>query len=149
MADEPILLFRKVFGSLRPSNRAAEEFLASMDSDKPLRGRFTRTNGNQRRMALYWACIGITVDNLSDRVEGGLLTIKSLHRKLKRDLGLATPIISRKTGEILDWDYDSISFYKMPENERAAFIDQALTLMSRWLGCDVTDLRREGEAEAA
>lgn len=146
MADEAPLLFRKVFGSLRPANRAAEEALATLDGGKPMRVRITSTGGNVRRNSLYWACVGLTVENLSDRVEGGLLTTKSLHRKLKRDLGLAKPIRSLKTGEIIDWDYDSIAFDKMPENERAAFIDQALELMSRWLGCPVTDLRREGEA---
>jgi hypothetical protein len=34
----------------------------------------------------------------------------------------------------------------MPENERAQFIDAALERLSRMIGCDVTQLRNEGEA---
>jgi hypothetical protein len=149
MADDAPLLFRKVFGALRPANKAAEEALAKIEGDSPVRVRITRTTGNVRRMALYWVYLGITVENLSDMVEGGLLTTKTLHTKLKRDLGLSKPIVSKRTGEIVGWDDDSIAFDKMPENERADFIDAAIEKMSKWLGCDPADLRREGEAQAA
>lgn len=145
--DSPPLLFRKVLGGLRPANRAAEEAIAEM-GDQTVRVRITRTTGNVKRLRFYWACVGITVDNLSDRVEGGILTTKAMHKKLKRDLGLAKPIVSKKTGEIIDWDYDSISFDKMPELERIAFVDAALAKMSGWLGCDVADLRSESEIAA-
>ena len=35
----------------------------------------------------------------------------------------------------------------MPEGERAEFIDQALNRLSRMIGCDVTTLRSEGQAQ--
>lgn len=149
MSDQPPILVRKVFGSLRPANRASEEALAAYPSDATLRVKITRASGNSRRMALYWCCLAVAVENLSDRVEGGLLTTRSLHRKLKRDLGLAKPIVAPRTGEIIDYDYESIAFDSMPEHERAQFIDAALARLSGWLGCDITDLRREGEAQAA
>jgi hypothetical protein len=61
----------------------------------------------------------------------------------------AAPIVSRKTGEILDYDYDSISFAKMSESERAEYIDGVSDLLSRRLGVDVDTLRREAEQRAA
>lgn len=146
MADEPPLIFRKVLGSLRPASRAAEEALAAID-DKPVRVRITRTTGNVRRNGLYWACLGVAAPMLSERIEGDALSPELLHRILKDRAGLVR-VIALPSGDVIK-DYDSTSFAKMPENERARFVDWALDTLSRWLGCNVTDLRREGEACAA
>lgn len=143
MADEAPLLFRKVLGGLRPAGRAAEEALAAID-DKPVRIRITKTAGNVRRNALYWACLGVAAPMLSERIEGDPLTPDLLHRILKDRAGLVRAI-TLPSGDTIK-DYDSTSFAKMPENERARFVDWALATLSKWLGCDVTDLRREGEA---
>jgi hypothetical protein len=72
------------------------------------------------------------------------MSVRVLHRYLKRRCGLSSPIISKKTGEIIEWDDESISFENMPESERAAYIDQALETLSKWIGCDVTQLRSRG-----
>jgi len=146
MADEPVLLFRKVLGSLRPAGKAAEEALAAID-DKPIRVRITRTTGNTRRNALYWACLGVAAPMLSERIDGAALNADLLHRILKDKAGLVR-VLTLPSGDTIK-DYESTSFAKMPENERAAFVDWALETLSKWLGCDVTDLRREGEANAA
>ena len=145
-ADEPPLLFRKVLGSLRPANKPAEAALAAI-GDAPMRIRITRTTGNVRRNALYWACLGIAAPMLSDKLDGPALNVELLHKILKDRAGLVR-IITLPSGDTIK-DYESTSFAKMPENERAAFIDWALATLSKWLGCDVTDLRREGESEAA
>jgi hypothetical protein len=42
-------------------------------------------------------------------------------------------------------DYDSIGFAQMTEPERADFIDWSINTLSKWLGVDVTALRREAE----
>lgn len=147
VSDTPPLLVRKVFGSLRPANTISEQALSAYPGDTLLRVRVTRASGNTKRMAFYWVCLAIGAENLADHVEGGVLTAKMLHHKLKRELGLATPIINKRTGEVVDHDYDSISFDTMPEHDRAQFIDAALARLSGWLGCDITDLRREGEAQ--
>jgi hypothetical protein len=144
--DTPPLLFRKVLGSLRPANAAATEALSALD-DKPTRVRITRTSGNVRRNGLYWACLGVAAPMLSERLEGDPLTPELLHRVLKDRAGLVR-IITLPSGDTIK-DYESTSFAKMPENERARFVDWALSTLSKWLGCDVTDLRREGEMEAA
>lgn len=143
MADEAPLLFRRVFGALRPANKASEEALAAI-GDGPVRIRITKTTGNVKRNALYWSCLAIAVPMLSERIEGDALTTDMLHRILKDRAGLVR-IIKLPSGDTIK-GYDSTSFASMPENERARFIDWALQTLSRWLGCDVTDLRREAEA---
>jgi len=84
---------------------------------------------------------------LSDKLDGPALNVELLHKILKDRAGLVR-IITLPSGDTIK-DYESTSFAKMPENERAAFIDWALLTLSKWLGVDVTDLRREGESEAA
>lgn len=146
MADEPPLMFRPVLGSLRPANRAATEAMSAIGSDV-VRVRITRTRGNVKRNGLYWSCLGIAAPMLSDKLDGPALSVDLLHRILKDKAGLFR-LVTLPSGDTVK-DYDSISFAKMPENERAKFIDWALTTLSKWLGVDVTDLRREGEADAA
>jgi hypothetical protein len=143
MSDEPILLARKVLGSLRPANRAAETAFAVLD-DKPFRIRITRTNGNVRRNALYWSCLALAAPMLSERIEGDALSAELLHRILKDRYGLVKTI-TLPSGDTIK-DYESTSFASMAEPQRAAFIDWALETLSKWLGVTVTDLRREGEA---
>jgi hypothetical protein len=143
MPDNEPVLFREAFGALRPVTPAAEAQMAAVKG-KIVRVEITNIRGNTKRLALYWICLKKACELLSDAVEG-IMRPKNLHRWLKRDLGLAT--ISKKTGEVLDYDYDSIAFEKMPEHDRAEFIDAALERISGRLGCDVTQLREEGEAQ--
>jgi len=143
MADEPILLFKKVFGALRPANKAAERALDALD-DKPMRVRITRTTGNIKRNALYWSVLHIAAPLLSEAVEGGVFTAELLHRVLKDRYGLVT-VLRLPSGDVVK-DYDSTSFASMTEPERAAFIDWSITTLSAWLKCDVTTLRNEAEA---
>lgn len=145
MADKEPILFRKSFGALRPATPAAEDLMASLP-DKLVRVEITNIRGNTKRLGLYWICLKKACELLSDAVDG-ILSRHALHRWLKREEGLAKPIMSKRTGEIIDYDYESIAFENMPENERAQFIDAALERISRRLGCDVTQLRQEGEAE--
>lgn len=143
MTDTAPLLFRRVFGSLRPANKASEEALAAI-GDGPVRIRITKTTGNVRRNALYWSCLAIAAPMLSERIEGDALTAELLHRILKDRAGLVR-VIHLPSGDTIK-DYESTSFASMPENERAAFIDWSLATLSKWLGCSVEDLLREGKA---
>jgi hypothetical protein len=145
MADNQPALFRKVFGSLRPVTPAAEELLATIP-DKAVRVEIKNIRGNTRRLALYWCCLKVGCEQLSDAVDG-VMSVRALHRYLKRRCGLSSPIVSKKTGEIIDWDDESISFENMPENERSAYIEHAFETLSKWIGCDITQLRNEGEAQ--
>jgi hypothetical protein len=143
MSEKPPILFRRVLGALRPVTPAAEDLLRSLP-DRPVRIEAHGIRGNTARLALYWVSLKVACEHLSDVVDG-ILSVEALHRWLKRDLGLAKPIMGRKG--LIDYDYESIAFEKMTEAERMAFIDQALERLSGLIGCDVTQLRDESEAQ--
>lgn len=145
MADTEPLLCRTVLGTLRPLNGASEDAIKAIGNGATVRIEIKRTTGNQRRMAWYWVMLKIALENLEDAFDGPVTT-KALHRWLKREAGLATPIISRKTGEIIDYDYDSIAFHNMTEDQRAAFVDFASLKLAARLGCDPTTLTSEAKA---
>ncbi|CAB5162760.1 hypothetical protein UFOVP152_49 [uncultured Caudovirales phage] len=146
MADTEPLLFKVTLGTLRPLNGAAADALKAVADGSMVRVEIKRTQGNVKRMAWYWVMLKIAIDNLADAFEGPITT-QMLHKWLKRDAGLAKPIISRKTGEILDYDYDSIAFHNMPENERSRYIDYATKKLAMRLGCCPEEL--SGEARRA
>lgn len=144
MSDEPPMLFRKVLNGLRPVNAAAEDAMRALDFE-PIRVRVTRTRGNQARNGLYWVVLGIAAPMLEEKLDGPM-TVTMLHRIMKRKGGLARPV-TLPSGEI-EWDYDSISFAKMPEPKRAEFIDWSLRTLAGWLGVTEEELRTEGRAAA-
>jgi hypothetical protein len=146
MPDKEPILARLAFGSLRPATPAAETVFNSLDPKKAYRIDVKGIRGNTRRLALYWVCLKVGCEQLSDAVDGKM-SPRILHRYLKRRCGLSSPIISKKTGEVIDWDDESIAFEKMPESERTAYIDHALETLSKWIGCDITTLRDEAQAQ--
>lgn len=145
MADTEPLLFRTVLGNLRPLNGASEDALKAIGNGQTVRIEIKRTTGNIRRLAWYWVMLKIALENLEYAFDGPVTT-QMLHRWLKREAGLAKPVVSNKTGEIIDYDYDSISFASMTEDQRAAFVDFASEKLSARLGCDVAELQREAKA---
>lgn len=147
MSDKEPILFRSMLGTLRPVSAAAEE-ATKATSGTIVRVEVKRTTGNTRRMALYWVVLRIAAEQLSDAFDG-IISTKALHRWLKREFGIATPIRSKKTGEVIDYDYDSISFTTMTEDERSTFITWTIEKLSARLGCDVTTLTNEAKREAA
>jgi hypothetical protein len=81
------------------------------------------------------------------RRTGAGLTDQLLHNVLKDRAGLVK-IVKLPSGEQIK-DYDSISFHKMTEVERAAYIDFAFRTLSNWLGVDVETLTKEAKEQAA
>lgn len=146
MADKPPLYFKKTLGALRPANTAAETALAALDNGGPVRIEIKSTRGNNRRNRLYWAMLGIAAPMLSERVTGGPLTVDLLHLVLKDRAKLYREIVL-PSGEVVK-DFDSISFAKMTENDRADFITFALDTLSQWLGCRVEELESEAKQAA-
>lgn len=145
MADKEPLLFRTVLGALRPLTGASEEALKAIGNGQTVRIEIKRTQGNVRRMAWYWTMLRIALENLEDAFEGPVTT-EALHKWLKREAGLAKPIVSKKTGEVLDYDYDSIAFHNMTEDQRSAFVDFAAQKLAARLGCDPATLVTEARA---
>lgn len=146
MDNEP-LLFHAQLGALRPINGAAEQAMKAIKPGSRVRIEIKQARGNVARLAWYWVMLKLALENLADAFDGPVTTTM-LHRWLKREAGLAKPIVSRKTGEVLDWDYDSISFHSMAEHERAAFVDFAAAKLSARLGVDVDTLRREAQSQS-
>ncbi len=145
MPDKEPILFRRAFGTLRPVTPAAEAMLAALP-DRAVRVEVKGVRGNTRRLGLYFVTLKLACEQLSDAVDG-VMSPRVLHRVLKRKLGLSTPIVSKRTGEVVDYDDESISFENMPEAERSEFINSAFDLLAKWIGCDVTDLRSGGKAQ--
>ena len=143
MSDAPPLLFDRRLGGLFPANPAAEKALAAVTGR--VRVKITRTHGNNKRIALYWIVLGIAAPMLDEQAPG--LTDQLLHNVLKDRAGLVR-IVKLPSGQEIK-DYDSISFHKMTEVERAAYIDFAFKTLSNWLGVDVETLTKEAREQAA
>jgi hypothetical protein len=140
MADEAPLIFERRLGGLFPANPAAEKALAAVQGR--VRVKLTRTQGNNKRIALYWVVLGIAAPMLDEQAPG--LTDQLLHNVLKDRAGLVK-VVTLPSGEQIK-DYDSISFHKMTEPERAKYIDWAFATLSSWLGVSVEELTNEARA---
>ncbi len=137
MADEAPLFFERRLGGLFPACPAAEQALAAVSGR--VRVKITRTQGNNKRIALYWIVLGLCAPMLDEQAPG--ITPDLLHKVLKDRRGLVR-IVTLPSGEQIK-DYDSISFHSMTEVERAGFIDWAFVTLSSWLGVSVEDLTAE------
>jgi hypothetical protein len=140
MADEVPLIFERRLGGLFPANPAAEKALAAVTGK--VRVKLTRTQGNNKRIALYWIVLGIAAPMLDEQAPG--LTDSLLHKVLKDRYGLVK-VVKLPSGQEIK-DYDSISFHQMTENERAAYIDWSFATLSKWLGVSVEELTKEARA---
>jgi hypothetical protein len=140
MADEPPLIFERRLGGLFPANPTAEKALAAVTGK--VRVKLTRTQGNNKRIALYWIVLGLAAPMLDEQAPG--LTDLLLHKVLKDRYGLVK-VVKLPSGQEIK-DYDSISFHQMTENERAAYIDWSFATLSKWLGVSVEELTAEARA---
>jgi hypothetical protein len=143
LADQPPLFFERRLGGLFPACPAAEKALASVSGR--VRVKITRTQGNNKRIALYWIVLGLAAPMLDEQAPG--LTDDLLHKVLKDRAGLVK-VVRLPSGQEIK-DYDSISFHTMTEVERAKFIDWAFSTLSAWLGVDVETLTKEAKDQAA
>jgi hypothetical protein len=142
MADEAPLIFERRLGGLFPANPSAEKALSAVTGK--VRVKITRTQGNNKRLALYWITLGIAAPMLDEQAPG--LTDELLHKVLKDRYGLVK-IVKLPSGEQIK-DYDSLGFASMTEPERAKYIEWAFTTLSKWLGCSVEELTSEAKDAA-
>ena len=143
MSDKPHLDFTIVLGSLRPTNDAAREAVAALGNGKRVSAKITRATANTRRMGLYWAVAAKAAENLGEAVDGGLNS-ELLHRITKAKLGIGRTI-TLPSGAAY-FDDASISFAKMGEADRAAYVTRAFEMWSKWLRVDVQSLLDAAEA---
>lgn len=145
MSDEAPLFFERRLGGLFPASPAAEQAVLAVCGK--VRIKITRTQGNNKRIALYWIVLGLCAPMLSEQLDGDAIDETMLHKILKKRRGLVR-IVTLPSGDVFE-DYDSISFASMIEPERAAFIDWAFQTLSKWLGVDVQTLTAEAREQAA
>ena len=138
MTESAPLMFAPRMGGLFPACQAAENALRALDASGPVRVTFKRTRGNQGRMAIYWIVLAKAAPMLSELCEGDAIDETMLHRILKDRRGLYTQTIL-PSGEVVK-NYDSISFHRMPENERADYVTWAFDTLAKWLKVSVVDL---------
>lgn len=144
MADEAPLHFVRKLGGLFPANDAATRAMEAIAYATPVKVKITRTQGNNKRIALYWIVLGIVAPMLSERCEGDAIDTDMLHDILKDRRGLYTTT-TLPSGEVVK-NYRSISFHSMTEPERAAYITWAFDTLSKWLGVPVETLTAEARA---
>jgi hypothetical protein len=82
MADAPPLFFERRLGGLFPACPAAEKALAAVNGR--VRVKITRTQGNNKRIALYWIVLGIAAPMLDEVAPG--ITDELLHNILEGPL---------------------------------------------------------------
>jgi hypothetical protein len=143
VSDKPPLYFTVRLGGLFPASPSAEEAMKAVSGR--VRVEIKRTAGNNRRLALYWCVLSLAAPMLDEQAPG--LTDQLLHNVLKDRAGLVR-VVKLPSGQQIK-DYDSISFHKMTEPERAAYIDFAFRTLSNWLGVDVETLTKEAKEQAA
>lgn len=134
--DTPPLIFEKRLGGLFPASAYAEKVISGVSGQ--CRIEIKKTTGNSRRMSLYWVVLAKAAEALSEICEGDPLDAVLLHRVLKDRRGLYTETIL-PSGEVIK-NYDSISFHKMTENERAEYITWAFGVLAKWLRISVEEL---------
>lgn len=142
MSDAAPLFFVRRWGALFPACPAAEKALDAVKGR--VRVKITRTQGNNKRLALYWIVLGLAAPMLDEQAPG--LTDKLLHNVLKDRYGLVK-VVTLPSGEQIK-DYDSVGFASMTEPERAAFITWAFATLSSWLGVPVEVLTKEARDAA-
>lgn len=142
MADSPPLFFERRLGGLFPACPAAEKALSAVQGR--VRVKITRTQGNNKRIALYWIVLGIAAPMLSEQCSGDAIDDEMLHEILKDRRGLYTRTVL-PSGEIVK-NYRSISFHQMTEPDRAAFISWSFETLSKWLQVPVETLIEEAQA---
>jgi len=142
VADKPPLFFERKLGGLFPACPAAEKALSAVQGR--VRVKMTRTQGNNKRIALYWIVLGLAAPMLSEKCSGDAIDDEMLHDILKDRRGLYTMTVL-PSGEIVK-NYRSISFATMNEADRAKYIDWAFETLSKWLEVPVETLVEEAQA---
>lgn len=144
MADSPPLFFERRLGGLFPACPAAEKALEAVQGR--VRVKITRSQGNNKRIALYWLTLGIAAPMLSEQCSGDAIDDEMLHEILKDRRGLYTTTVL-PSGEIVK-NYRSISFHQMAEHERAKFIEWSFLTLSKWLQVPIETLLEEARQAA-
>lgn len=142
MSDKPPLLFRVEFGRLAPANTAAKEALKAIPGGD-VRVEIKRTRANERRRGFYWTMLDVAAEALTDATNFPF-DQELLHKTLKEKLELGETFVTPSGHRI--FKPKSTSNAAMTEPERARWTDRCATVLSHWLGVEVTQLMDEVRA---
>lgn len=145
MSDAAPMLCKVLLGSLRPANAAASETLQALGNGATVKIEVKGATPNNRRMAFYWAMLKVAADHMHEQVEG--LTADDLHLIVKQKLGLGQ-WLTLPSGDRV-FSPASISFARMKEPERAAFVNRVDKLLCGWLGVPAGSVFDAAEEQAA
>ena len=142
MSEKPPLMGKVQLGRIIPANPAATQALAAL-SGMTIRFEVKRSGANQRRRGFYWIMLGVASEALTDAT-GFLFDEELLHNTLKQKLDLGQTFTTPSGHTI--FKPQSTSNRAMTENERARWTDRCATVLSHWLGVEVTALMDEARA---
>ena len=143
MSDSPPLLFAPRFGALHPINSAAREAVKALTGD--CRIEIKRSGANERRRGFYWVMLDVAAEALTDKT-GFHFDQELLHNELKRRLGLGETFTT-PSGETI-FKPRSTSNRAMTEPERARWVDRCASVLSHWLGVEISALMDEARARS-
>jgi hypothetical protein len=119
---------------LRPANEAAEQAVQALGNGALVSIVVKGATPNQKRLAFYWSMLGVAAENMAGAVEGGL-TADDLHGIVKQKLSLGRWLVLPSGDRV--FRPASISFARMKEPDRAAFVARVDKLLCGWLGVPV------------
>lgn len=142
MADKPPLLGKVVLGRIVPANGAATEALRACEG-LGVRFEIKRSGANERRRGFYWVMLDVAAEALTDAT-GFHWDQELLHNELKRRLELGDTFTTPSGHTV--FKPRSTSNRAMNEAERAHWVDRCASVLSHWLGVEVTELMDEARA---
>ncbi|MBB6424992.1 hypothetical protein [Sphingopyxis sp. JAI128] len=143
MADRAPLYFETHLGMLRPANRAAEEAMREINGT--VKAVLTGGKANQRRRSLYWVLVSIVTPILND-MHNMTLTDDDLHDIMRDKLGMFDEV-RLPSGEVHRKRH-STSNRAMNEADRADYLNNCISIWSKWTGIEPTTLTAEGQRAA-
>lgn len=144
MSDKPYLLFDKKFNALHPANQAGADAIKAIEGR--CRIEVKRYGANERRRGFYWTMLDVAAGALTDATDFPF-DAELLHETLKRKLGLGETYTT-PSGDTI-FKPRSTSNRSMTELERSQWTDRCSTVLSNWLGVEVSELMREARERNA
>lgn len=138
MSERPPILVQRRGEFLVPCGPTDGERLRDLPAGKALRIEVRQPRRSNPQLRLYWAMLGLVVENLQEPIP-----VETLHAWIKLRLGY-TSEIKLRSGEVVEVP-GSIAFDKMDHAAFTAFMQQAKDLIVRHIipGLNSAALERE------
>lgn len=138
MSGKDPILVRREGNHLVPINAWSSEQLQSLPENVDLNARVTRASPKESRRhgtnAMYWAGLGLMVENFDEEDEKAWPTSRKLHNLIAEELGYTTKIYRIDRSYRLE--VDSVAFDAMTDDEFEVFVEKARAWMVAHFGWD-------------